>query len=400
MSAVPQIAWTNTGPVAPLETNVLAGVLTDMNAAFGGNINTALETPQGQLASSQAAAIGAKNSEILFISAMFDPETSTGVWQDGLGLLYEIERIHAFSIVVDVVCGGLNGVVIPALSVVQDKDGNKYIAVTGGTIGVGGTVTLQFQCAVTGPIFCAIGAITTIYTSIAGWYSVTNLTAGELGRNVETRADFEARRKLSVGKNSINHLASVRGAVLSVPNIIDAYVTENVEGFVVYNGAVPLNPHSIAISVVGGTDSDVAAAIWSKKSPGCNYTGDTIVAVQDTNYSSPLPTYNVKFFRPSSVAIKFVINIANIPTLPANIITLIQSAVIAAFNGLDGGQKATIGSTLYSSRFYPPIIAVTSSPVEILQLLIGRDIPSQSSLKVNINEYPTIDASNIYVQLI
>ena len=56
-TAVPPIVFTPTGLDVPTAAEVLAGVQTDINAAFGGNINPALNTPQGQLASSETAVI-------------------------------------------------------------------------------------------------------------------------------------------------------------------------------------------------------------------------------------------------------------------------------------------------------------------------------------------------------
>ena len=52
-TSVPQPTFGATGFQAPAESDILAGVLADMSAALGGNLNTALSTPQGQLASSR-----------------------------------------------------------------------------------------------------------------------------------------------------------------------------------------------------------------------------------------------------------------------------------------------------------------------------------------------------------
>ena len=58
---VPQPVLTDTGFQAPTQQQILAGVLADLNAAFGGNLNISnLESPQGQLASSMAAIISGR----------------------------------------------------------------------------------------------------------------------------------------------------------------------------------------------------------------------------------------------------------------------------------------------------------------------------------------------------
>ena len=43
------------GFVIPSTSAILAGVQEDYNAAFGGDLNSALDTPQGQLISSETA---------------------------------------------------------------------------------------------------------------------------------------------------------------------------------------------------------------------------------------------------------------------------------------------------------------------------------------------------------
>ena len=52
---VPAPSLTDAGFVAPSEQDILSGVLADMNAALGGGANTALSTPQGQIALSETA---------------------------------------------------------------------------------------------------------------------------------------------------------------------------------------------------------------------------------------------------------------------------------------------------------------------------------------------------------
>ena len=44
---VPQIEFTDQGAVLPEESAILAGVQADINAAFGGGVNSGLTTPHG-----------------------------------------------------------------------------------------------------------------------------------------------------------------------------------------------------------------------------------------------------------------------------------------------------------------------------------------------------------------
>lgn len=400
-TSVPQVQFTQTGLVLPAESDILTGVLSDMNAAFGGNLNPALSTPQGQLASSLAAIIGAKNDLFAKYVNAIDPATATGSMQDAIGRLYLMDRLPATSTTVQVLCSGLAGVVIPVGALVVDSASNQYACTLAGTIPSTGSITLTFAAVNTGPIICGIGAITTIYQSIAGWDSVTNSAAGVPGTVVESRADFEYRRQQSVALNAVGSLPSIYANVFAAAGVSDVYVAENTTASPVTKGSITMAPHSIYVAAVGGLAADIANAIWKKKSVGADYNGNTSVTVTDTSgYSIPYPTYTIKFQVPTPQPILFAVQLANLASLPANIVALAQAAIISAFAGGDGGPRARIGATIFASRFYAPVSAVAPGAVEILSLLIGTSTATLNSLTVDIGYVPTVTAANISVTLV
>ena len=116
---VPQITFSPTGLTVPTEAEILAGVQLDNNAAFGGNLNPALETPQGQMASSLAAIIADKDAQIAYLANQFDPTYAEGRFQDALGKIYFLTRIPSAGTVVQLTCYGLNGTVIPVGAAAQ-----------------------------------------------------------------------------------------------------------------------------------------------------------------------------------------------------------------------------------------------------------------------------------------
>jgi hypothetical protein len=400
-SSVPSINWLPSGPVVPAESDILDGVLADTNAAFGGNMNTTNRSvPQGQLAQSTAAIIGAKNDDMLEVVNGVDPDRAAGRWQDAIGRIYFIDRDPAESTAVIATCSGA-GVTIPVGARAKATDGNVYICTQEGTIPPsGGSIDLTFACVTTGPIACPAGSLAKIFQAINGWDSITNVDDGVIGSNVESRADFENRRRQSVALNSKGAVPSVRGAVLSVANILDAYVTDNGLPTPVTIRGVVVAANSLYVCAAGGAAQDIANAIWTKKSPGCNYNGDTTITVNDTDgYTPPYPSFQVSFQTAIPLPILLDIQIANVSMLPANVITLIQSAVIAAFSGADGGQRMRIGRAIFASRFYGPVSGVDPS-VEIISIFIGTTTANQNSIGVNINCMPTISASNISVTLV
>ena len=401
-SSVPKLKFTTAGVTVPAETDVLAGVQADMNAAFGGGLNPALETPQGQLASSQAAIIGDKNNEIAYFVNQVDPQYSDGRFQDAIGRIYFLTRKPATATAVTATLTGLPGTVVPGGTLAQDTSGNTYACSADATIGVTGTVNAEFQNIQTGPIPCAAGTLTQVYQAVPGWDAITNAADGTLGNNVESRADFEYRRKNSVALNGKGTPSAIYAEVFALPGVLDVYVKDNPSGETVLTGPTnyPLLPHSVYVAAVGGTDADVAAAIWRKKDVGCDYNGNTSVTVTDeSGYNYPQPTYVVKFERPAALPVKFAVQLVNDVSLPSNIVALVKAAIIARFNGTDGTTRERIGSLILASRYYGAVVSAASN-VSLISVLIGTDTPTLSQVSVGIDQKPTLSESDITVTLV
>lgn len=403
---VPDIQFTAAGLVVPQESAVLNGVLADYDTAFGGGLSQNLETPQGQLASSEAAIIADKNAAIVEFVNQVNPDTSSGFMQDAIARIYFLTRIPGTSTTVDCVCVGGQGTTIPVGALVQDTSGNKYACTQAGVIGSSGTITLPFANTVLGPIPCPANTVTQIYRAIAGWDTVNNPSEGITGRDVESQADFAYRRAQSVALNAHGSTQAIYAAVFDVDNVTDVYVYDNTSNVSINVGSTSYTmlPHSVYVAAIGGLSADVANAIWTKKDLGCDMNGNTSVIVYDTSgYDPPYPQYTIKFERPPALPIKFAVELANDTALPDNIVTLVQNAIIAAFNGENGGSRVRIGSLLLASKFYPPVINIGTdigSPVSVLSILLGSVTPTLTSQLIGIDQAPTVTASDIDVTLV
>ncbi len=399
MTNVPQLQFTPTGIVVPSEGDILAGVQADQDVAFGGGLNPSLSTPQGQIASSDAAIIGDKDGQILFVANSFDPAYASGRFQDALARIYGLTRKPPEPSTVQCVCVGLASTAIPTGALATDGT-NEWICTQGGTIPIGGSITLPFACTVNGPIPCPSNSVNRIFQTILGWDTINNPSPGVEGSDVESRADFEHRRQLSVAINSRSMIQSVTAAVLAVPGVIDAYGYANDTAAPVTTGGVTIAANAIFVCVSGGDPQLVANAIWSKKMPGCVMTGTTVETVIDSaGYSPPYPTYTIKFQTATPVAIKVAVSITNSTSVPSNALTLIQSAVQRAFSGVDGGSRARIGATLYASRFYTGVAAL-GSWAQLISILIGTSTPTLNDVPINIDHIPTLQNSDITLTLV
>ena len=366
---VPLPYFGDNGFVPPTESAILAGVQADYQQAFGGNLNFSTTngsitnaTSQGQLSGSQTAYIGDNNAMFLWMVNGFDPAYNSGRNQDAIGRIYFQIRIPGAASVQPCICSGLTGVPVQIGQLAQDPNTNLlWICTEAGEIPIGGSITLSFACQNNGPV--AGPASLTVYQYQAGLDSITPTGDAALGQLVENRAQYEDRRAQSTAANSVGNLPAELGAVLAVPGVLDAYVYDNYTGSPLTYGGVTLQPNSLYVCALGGAAQAVGQAIWSKKSPGCGYNGNTTVTVVDPSphYANPPPAYSVTFQVPSNVSFYALVTITNSAVVPANALQLVQQAIVAAFAGADGGTRAKIGSMVYASRYYGSIFRLSAT---------------------------------------
>lgn len=404
MSNVPKLTITYQGVTVPQATAIRAGVLADYNVAFGGNlIQTGSALPQHHLADNLTQDIADSNAAVAAVVAGVDPATSEGRMQDAIGRIYFLTRKGATSSVVLATVTGQPGATLQAGALARDVNGLYWASSGDATFPAGGVATVEFACTTPGPVQLGIGELNRIAQASSGWDAINNVGAAVTGTNVESRAEFEARRFVSVAKNAHGSAAAIRGSVWDVPGVIDVYAYDNFLGVPVTVGSTDyeIPAHCVYIAAVGGTDESVANAIFLKKDGGCNLTGNTTVVVQDTenDVGFPYPEYSISWERPASLPILFKVTLRNSSSLPFNIADLVKQSVIDTFSGLNGFQRARIGGEVYSSSYYGPIAQIANL-VQVLAVRVGTTLADQDSVLVGIDQAPTVSADDIEVVLV
>lgn len=407
-SNVPTLTIDGTGITAPTTGQIQAGALADINAAFGGNLDIkTVGTPQEALSEDIAEYVADKNAAIVQMGANFDPNTSEGRWQDAIARIYFLYRNGATASVVNATCVGAPLSTLPAGSAATDTvNGFTWVSLAAAQFSAGGTLVTQFACITLGPVQLPIGALTQIAVLPAGvqWDSITNLAAATLGANTESQADFEYRRFNSVAANAHGSPAAIFAAVAAIAGVTDCFVIDNPKGTTVNYGSTnyPLAPHSVYVAAIGGSAQAICNAIWSKKDTGCDYNGNTTQTVVDTSsLASPQPSYQVTYEQPAALSIQFAVQIKNSASLPSNITALVQAAIMSAFAGSDGGQRARIGSVLFASRYYAGVAAI-GAQVQVVSILMGSNGggATNNSVSVGIDQVPTLAQTDIVVTLV
>lgn len=363
-------------------------------------LNTSGTTPQGQLATSLAAIINNKNIDFLKVCNNFNIDKATGIWLDALCALFNIMRKPATPTVVNCICTGLPGTVISGKNAAEpsrasDANGNNYVCSSTTTIPAGGSVTVQFENEVGGAISCAANTLTTIVTTTAGWDTINNPADGVIGDNVESDAELRARYKEFVNNNASGTINALISAVRAVEGVLDCAGAENPTGSAISVGGYTIQPNTYTLSVLGGANSDIAAAMYEKHSMAAQ-TGNTTITYTDSETGV---SYNFSIVRPTELSYFFKVTLANQMSLPSDIEELVQEAIYNDFYN----NRVRINSTTYASRFYNAINSVFDG-IEIVSVTMasqpagGSKSAYGNSVTCDLDEYPSLVATNIEVE--
>lgn len=368
------------------------------------DINTAPETPQGQIIDAETLAITQKDAELAFLANMFNPKTARGIWQDALAEIYFIKRKKAVNSRCYCVLTGLNGTVIEKGSKIQSSaDSTYWDLLETVTIEGNSSVTALFECETEGAVIASPNTLNKIITTVAGWDTVNNVQSATVGSLEESQQAFEKRRYDSVALNSVGTTASVFSRVNQIDDVVGCYVVDNKTNVNKIIDDYLLKPHSIYVAVIGGSNQDIAEAIYRSLSAGCDYNGNTQITVVDPHTHAK---EKVTFMRPTPQNVYIKVNVFD-KDLPDDYENLIKNAVITNFYGQDeqieiAGEavtRAIMGQDIYASRFLPSILNKNIS--SLLSVQISLDNQSFSDyVHIKIDKEPYIDESNITVNLI
>lgn len=293
--------------------------------------------------------------------------TSVGVALDGLVKNNGLERKSASYSTCTITITGVYGTVITD-GVVQDLSGYYWDLDEEVTIPISGTVDTTCTCQTVGAIAALPDSIVSITTPQKGWTSVTNSGAATLGLPVETDAELRSRQALSTSYSSHTTIAATVAGIAATENVTRYNVHENQDS---EPDGFGCPGHSITCVVEGGSDQDVAMAIYLNRGIGCTtYDGGGAEAVNETVVDPDTEEeFIVNFCRPTSVPIYVDAVVTPFTGYTDAITEQIEDAIVGYLNSLQIGQDLTIGG------LYAAVMAVTpdiTEPLFSVQITMGK----------------------------
>jgi len=227
------------------------------------------------------------------------------------------------------------------------NDGTQFETDNGIIFELAEVVELDEQGNGTGTVVCVqegsvgnvnVGDIHIFTNPDENLYSVTNTELLVQGRDRETDEEFRQRYFQSTSKTGASTIESIQATVLEVPGVKSVSITENSSS--TEENGIP--PHSFSVFVYGGSDQDVAKAIFRTKPAGIQAFGTTVVPVQDSQGM----THYIGFTRPSVIDVFVRLTIQRGTNYPANGDDLVRTEVLTYFEQLMIGDDVIVSQII------------------------------------------------------
>lgn len=198
--------------------------------------------------------VNVNNTCVYITSNVYGLNTTQGIFLDGIGNLFGIERIPAFPSIVACQMFGTPGVTVNN-AIVSDGT-HQYVCNTAFTFNSSGGATAIFVCTTLGQVAVSANTVNIILTPTTGWSSVNNHEAGITGSNIQNDTAYRFTLQYAQAQNG-------RGFVTSLYSILTDFVAQDgsttidvlgnnipyIQGFYVYS-----NYTNTAQTIVSGLD--------------------------------------------------------------------------------------------------------------------------------------------------
>jgi Uncharacterized homolog of phage Mu protein gp47 len=340
-----------------------------MKTIYGQDIYLDVDSQDYQMLSAYAL----KTYDVMqFLQMVYNnrgPATAIGVGLDGVlkinGLMRKSKSYSTASVV-------LSGTANTQINngVIQDITGYKWGLPSSITIGSNSTATVLATCQTPGPVIASAGDINIIVTPTNGWASVTNPAAATLGANQEKDSAVRSRQAVSVALPTRSVLEGLKAEIDNTPAVTRSRVYENDTD---EENSAGILAHSIAVVVDGGTDANIAKAIFRKKGPGTHTQGTTEIDVTDIFNE----VNTIRFYRPTPVDVDVVVNVKSLSGYTTQTTADIKTKIANFLNSFRIGDSVSV-SSLWGAAL-SAMSSLTSPTYSITSLTAAKHSGTQGS---------------------
>lgn len=318
--------------------------------------------------------------------------TAQGSSLDRIGTLMGVSRELQQHSEVSVTFTGTVGTVIPTGFAIATDDNLIFNTMSDATVGDDGMVTVKAECAETGEIGNVnAGKISMIVNPMAGVTSVTNYSAATGGKDKENDAEFKERMLEGLGTTKGSTIDAMLMEILALKGVMSAAIISNDTDETVSGRPA----HSFEAFVYGGTQGEIANAIFDKKPIGIQPVGTLTTTINDVS-GNP---HTIKFSRPTmkQVYIKADLIVSdNFSTTDE-----VRTTIIKYIGGLDKDQAYYYGLKMHETCVYTKLLQEIMNVGEIVDVDLKVSTNGTTWVTTNItadtNEVLEVSYANVAV---
>lgn len=355
------------GLTLPTLNNIIVFLENGFKNIYGNDINLNSNTPDGQIINIFAQILTDINEVIISLYNSLNPNLSVGVSLDSLVAYHMIARNKGSYTIVPITINVNKSLTIKGLDnnynsleasnvfTVSDNSGNQFYLINSYTFEAEEkNKTLQFRAKDIGQVQVSLESITNIDTPQVGIISVINSSnVTTTGANEETDLSLRDRFNKTYANGGMGAFDNIISALLSLEGVTIASGENNSSNV---TSLVGTPPHSVWLIVQGGSDEDIANAIYSTLNAGCGMRGDTIYTV----YTPQNVAVDIRWDRPSyeDLYIRFTITkknsdtVADIDYLKEQLVT---NLTLNLYQTIDVNQISCILKNIQSDLIYTDI---------------------------------------------
>lgn len=320
--------------------------------------------------------------------------TARGSSLDRVGTLMGVTREMQQHAEVSVTFTGTTGYVIPTGFAVSTNDNLVFYTMSDAVITDDGTVAVMAQCEETGEVGnVAAGEIALIVSPVADVTSVINYSAATGGKDKENDAEFRERMLEGLGTTKGSTIDAVLVAILELPGVMSAAIISNDTDEEV--GGRPA--HSFEAFVYGGTQGEIANAIFDKKPISSQSLGTLETSINDIAGNPHI----IRFSRPTmkQVYVKATLTITDQFATTNDV----QTAIIKYIGGLDSDQAYYYGLKMHETCVYTRLLQEIMNVGEIIDVDLQISTNGSNWVTTNItaeqNEVLEVSYTNITLEV-
>jgi len=363
-------------------------------AAYGSDINTAPDSPDGQRIGIEAKARLDIQTYALSLYNQMDPDLSTGEGLNKIIKLAGLSRGVPTRSQVDVDITTDRTVQIPAGYTVADSLGQLWVADSPITMLAGTTSTTLFAKNF-GNVSADAATVTIQDTIIIGVISVTNPLAAIAGKAEETDEALRIRRNQSLSSPAITTIGGLYTALANQIGVTDLKVYENNTG--TFDAVLSMSPHSIWCVVEGGDVADIIRTIAKNRTAGVSVKGSVTGTYAETLTKPNMTTFSylhdMAFDRPVVVPLYVTLTIQPVGGAVVDIVSIKNALATKQYSINEIARASNLYASVYSvgNNFTATLMSISNDNFTFVTDILASgagEVFSISAANVTITEIP------------